>query len=207
MSSLRFVLYSARIAVSALALVSLPVMIAGCGKEVVRGADDPSIDAKALSTGLDKEDMKRALRDTLNKLRVSPVMNEWRSTNPQPIVAIFPFQNTTDEHIDSSLDTILNEAETWLLESNAVRMVARTRQGEMIREVEGQQNAVFNPQHAAKYGKQLGAKYFMTGKVSGNDERSEDMRRVQYFLYLQVIDVETSEIRFSAKSEITKAIK
>ena len=46
-----------------------------------------------------------------------------------------------------------------------------------------------------------------TGKVSGNDERTEDMRRVQYFLFMQVIDVETSEIRFQAKSEITKAIK
>jgi uncharacterized protein (TIGR02722 family) len=179
----------------------------GCGPEVVRGADDPSVDARALSTGLDKEDMKRSLKDTLNKLRVSPVMNEWRTTNPQPIVAIFPFQNTTSEHIDSSLDTILSEAETWLLQSNAVRVVSRQRQGEMIREVEGQQNPVFNPAHAAKYGKQLGAKYFITGKVSGNDERDPDMRRVQYFLYLQVIDVETSEIRFQGQSEITKAIK
>lgn len=188
-------------------LFALALAVGGCGKEVVRGADDPSVDAHALSTSLDKEDMKRSLRDTLNRLRSSPVMNEWRTTNPQPIVAIFPFQNSTSEHIESSLETILSEAETWLLESNAVRVVARQRQAEMIREVEGQQNAVFNPANAAKYGKQLGAKYFITGKVSGSDERSEDMRRVQYFLYLQVIDVETSEIRFQAKSEITKAIK
>lgn len=189
-------------------LAALSIAVAGCGgKEVVRGADDPSIDAHALSTSLDKEDMKRALRDTLNKLRVSPLMDEWRTTNPQPIVAIFPFQNSTSEHIDSSLETILSEAESWLLEANTVRVVSRQRQGEMIREIEGQQNAVFNPAHVATYGKQLGAKYFITGKVSGNDERSEDMRRVQYFLYLQVIDVETSEIRFQGKTEITKAIK
>jgi uncharacterized protein (TIGR02722 family) len=190
------------------AMCALFVLASGCGgKEFVRGADDPSVDARALSTSLDKEDMKRALRDTLNRLRVSPLMNEWRSVNPQPIVAIFPFQNTTSEHIESSLDTILSEAETWLLEANAVRVVSRQRQAEMIREVEGQQAAVFNPAHAARYGKQLGAKYFVTGKVSGNDERTEDMRRVQYFLYLQVIDVETSEIRFQGKSEITKALK
>ena len=72
---------------------------------------------------------------------------------------------------------------------------------------EGQQNAVFNPQNAAKYGRQLGAKYFITGKVSGNDERSDDMRRVQYFLFLQVIDVETSAIKWQRKTYITKAIK
>src|SRR5215510_966203 len=127
----------------ALIISSLPIIIAGCGPSVVRGSDDPSVDAHAVSTGLDKEDMKRSLRDTLNKLRSSPVMNEWRTTNPAPIVAIFPFQNTTSEHIESSLDTILSEAETWLLEANAVRVVSRQRQGEMIREVEGQQNAVF----------------------------------------------------------------
>jgi uncharacterized protein (TIGR02722 family) len=189
-----------------LSLVGLP-LVSGCGKEVVRGADDPSVDAHALSTGLDKDDIQRALHETLNNLRAAPIMNEWRSTNPPPNVAIFPFQNSTSEHIDSSLETILSEAETWLLEANTVRVVSRQRQGEMIREVEGQQNAVFNPAHAAKYGKQLGAKYFVTGKVSGNDERSEDMRRVQYFLYMQVIDVETSEIRFQGKTEITKAIK
>jgi len=189
------------------ASVSLAFLGTGCGKEVVRGSDDPSVDAHALSTGLDKEDIERALKQTLDKLRGSPVMNEWRTTQPPPVVAIFPFQNSTSEHIDSSLDTILNEAENWLLESNAVTVVARDRQNQMIREVEGQQNPVFNPAHAAKYGKQLGCKYFITGKVSGNDERSEDMRRVQYFLYLQVIDVETSAIRFSANSKITKAIK
>src|SRR3954447_13354811 len=125
--SLRFLSPVLRSVCAATALFAV-VGVAGCGKEVVRGADDPSIDSHALSTGLDKEDMKRALRDTLNKLRVAPVMNEWRSTNPQPIVAIFPFQNSTSEHIDSSLDTILSEAETWLLEANTVRVVSRQRQ-------------------------------------------------------------------------------
>jgi penicillin-binding protein activator len=184
------------------------VLALGCGgKETVRGADDPSIDSHAVSTGLDKEDIQRACKQILDKMRVSPVMNEWRTTNPAPVIAVFPFQNSTSEHIDSMLDTILNETETWILESNVATVVARDRQNQMIREVEGQQNPVFNPAHAAKYGKQLGAKYFITGKVSGNDERNQDMRRVQYFLYMQVIEVETSVIKFQAKSEVTKAVK
>jgi hypothetical protein len=53
----------------------------------------------------------------------------------------------------------------------------------------------------------MGAKYYITGHVSGNDERSEDMRRIQYFLYLEVVEVETSEKLFLAKSEITKAVR
>ena len=103
--------------------------------------------------------------------------------------------------------SILSESETWLLEAGTVRVINRQRQAEFIRDVEGQQHPVFNPQHAAKYGKQMGAKYYITGKVSGNDERNEDMRRVQYFLFLQVIDVETSAIKWQRKTYITKAIK
>ena len=189
-------------------VIAACVMALGCGgKETVRGADDPSIDAHAVSTGLDKEDIQRACKQILDKMRVSPVMNEWRTTNPAPVIAVFPFQNSTSEHIDSMLDTILSETETWILESNVATVVARDRQNQMIREVEGQQNPVFNPAHAAKYGKQLGAKYFITGKVSGNDERNQDMRRVQYFLYMQVIEIETSVIKFQGKAEITKAVK
>lgn len=195
-----------------LALAFAPVLslalLPGCGgKEVVRGSNDPSIDAHALSTGLDKDDVQRALHETLNNLRGAPIMNEWRTANPQPTVAIFPFQNSTSEHIDSMLDAMLGEAESWLVDSQVVRVVSRERQNQMIREVEGQQNAVFNPAHVAKYGKQLGVKYFITGKVAGNDERTQDMRRVQYFLFLQVIDVETSEIRWQRKTYVTKAVK
>jgi len=190
-----------------LALALSAALLPGCGKEVVRGANDPSIDAHAVSTGLDKDDIQRALHETLNNLRGAPVMNEWRTTHPPPNVAIFPFQNSTSEHIDSMLDAMLSEAETWLVESGTVQVISRERQNQMIREVEGQQNAVFNPANAAKYGKQLGAKYFITGKVSAADERSDDMRRVQYFLFLQVIDVETSAIKWQKKTYVTKAVK
>jgi hypothetical protein len=43
--------------------------------------------------------------------------------------------------------------------------------------------------------------------VQANDERSEDMRRVQYFFYMQVIDVETTAIKWQHKAYVTKAIK
>jgi PBP1b-binding outer membrane lipoprotein LpoB len=177
------------------------------GRRVVRGADDPSVDAPALSTRLDKDDVQRALSETLNRLRVSPIMNEWRSSSPPPNVAVFPFVNDTSEHIDSMLGAMLNETETWLVESNTVQMIAHSRQNDIISEVEGQQTPVFNPQHAAKYGRQLGAKYFITGKVSAADERTRGMRRVQYFIFFQVIEVETSAIKFQAKTYITKAIE
>ena len=190
-----------------LTIAALGVTTAGCGKEVVRGSNDPSIDAHALSTGLDKDDIQRALHETLNNLRAAPIMNEWRSTNPPPNVAIFPFQNNTSEHIDPQLQAILGEAETWLVEANVVKMINRDMQNQMIKEVEGAQHPVFNPAHIPQYGKQLGVKYYLTGKVSATDERTEGSRRVQYFFFMQVVEVESSAILWQHKAYTTKALK
>jgi penicillin-binding protein activator len=186
-----------------LALSLLPA----CGKEVVRGADDPSIDDHAMSTGLDKRDIQKMLSENLNHLRSAPVMSKWRQDGGKDLVAVFPFTNTTSEHIDSQLEAALAEAETWLIDSQVVTVVSRERQQAMIAEVEGQQSAAFNPRNVARYGKQLGVKYFLTGKVAASDERIEDERRVQYFFYMEIIEVETSAIRWRHKAYVTKMIR
>ncbi len=181
---------------------------AGCGgKEYVRGTQDPSIDNPAMSTGLDKRDIQKMLSDNLNDLRVSAVMNEWRSAGQQTQVAAFPIINETTEHVDSSLSAALSETETWLVESGVVTVISRERQAQAIAEVEGQKGAAFDQAKAARYGKQLGVKYIVTGKIAASDERTEDERRVQYFYFMQVIDVETSAIRWQHKSYITKAVR
>jgi uncharacterized protein (TIGR02722 family) len=187
------------------------VLSAGCaGKEYVRGADDPSIDRPAMSTGLDKDDIERSLQTLLNQMRAAPVMDEWRQRagqNNKQIVAIAPFLNETSEHIDPQLDSMLGETETWLVKSGVVRVVSQERQADMIRQVEGAQHPVFDPHHIPQYGKQLGVKFYVTGKVGAADERTADARRVQYMLFMQVIDTETSEIRWQEKAFVTKAVR
>jgi TolB-like protein len=180
----------------------------GCGdKEYVRGTQDPSIDNAAMSTGLDKRDIQKMLSDNLNDLRVASVMNDWRSRGERVQVAVFPIMNETTEHIDSALSAAASETETWLVESGVATVISRERQAQAIAEVEGQKGAAFNQAKAATYGKQLGVKYIVTGKISGSDERTEDERRVQYFYFMQVIDVETSAILWQHKSYVTKAVR
>jgi len=192
-------------------LLALAAVAAGCaGKEYVRGADDPSIDQPAMSTGLDKDDIERTLQTLLNQMREAPVMTEWRvraGHNDRPIVAIAPFLNETSEHIDPQLDSMLGETETWLVNSSVVRVVSQERQADMIRQVEGAQHPAFDPRHIPQYGKQLGVKYYVTGKIGASDERTADARRVQYFVFMQVIDTETSEIRWQQKAYVTKAVR
>jgi uncharacterized protein (TIGR02722 family) len=194
---------------------SLPALVlalasaaGGCARpEYVRGSQDPRIDSPAMSTGLDKQDIQQMLKENLNNLRTSPVMDTWREGRGKTVVTVFPFSNETTEHIESQLGAILSEAETWMVESNTVTVVARDRQNQIIADIEGSRSPVFNPAHVAQYGKQLGAQYFLTGKVQTSDERTEDARRVQYFFFMQVIEVETGAIRWQHKAYATKMLR
>lgn len=189
-------------------LSSVVFFVPACAsKEYVRGADEPGIDTPAMSTGLDKQDIQQMLRENLNHLRTAPVMDTWRQSGGKTTVAVFPFQNETSEHIESQLSAILSEAETWLVESGTVTVVARERQNQIIAEIEGTRHPVFNPAHVAAYGKQLGVQYFLTGKVQTSDERTEDARRVQYFFFMQVLEVSTGAIRWQHKAYVTKAVR
>jgi uncharacterized protein (TIGR02722 family) len=182
-------------------------LLAGCAEHAVyRGSQEPGIDTVAMSTSLDKDDIKTALQKLLNQMRVSPVMDKWRQDGGNDVVAIAPFTNETSEHIDSALDMMLSDTETWLANSSVCKMIDHSRQLAMIQEVEGQQHPVFNPNHIAQYGQQLGAQFFITGKVAATDEMTEDARRVQYSVYLQVIDVSTSQILFQKSAEISKMV-
>ncbi|HKQ71427.1 MAG TPA: penicillin-binding protein activator LpoB [Polyangiaceae bacterium] len=192
----------------ALALFGISPFFFACGpKEYVRGSHEPGIDSPAMGTGLDKQDIQQMLKENLNNLRTSPVMDTWRQGRGKTVVAVFPFSNETSEHIESQLQAILSEAETWLVESNTVTVVARDRQNQMIAEIEGSRNPVFNPAHVAQYGKQMGAQYFLTGKVQTSDERTEDQRRLQYFFFMQVIEIETGAIKWQHKAYVTKLMR
>jgi uncharacterized protein (TIGR02722 family) len=196
---------SLKIAVS---FATLALLSTGCAsKEYVRGSQEPGIDAPAMSTGIDKQDIQQMLKEILNNLRTAPVMDTWRKGDGKTVVAVFPFSNETTEHIESQLGAILSEAEEWMVNSQTVTVVARDRQNQIIGEIEGTRHPVFNPAHVAQYGKQLGAQYFLTGKVQTSDERTEDARRVQYFFFMQVIEIETGAIRWQHKAYVTKMLR
>ena len=76
----------------------------------------------------------------------------------------------------------------------------------MLAEIRKQYAEGFDQKHIAHWGKQLGTRYFVTGKVFSTDERVGEQRRVQYYMFVRVMSVETAELLFQNKVENTKAI-
>lgn len=178
----------------------------GCGgPQAVRGEDVKGLDDEAMSTGLDKRDLEKMLHENMKALQKSAVIKRWEKEN-QPTLAVLPLKNETSEHVDAALDSLLSDIETTLVNAGHVRVVSLENQPALIEEVRRQYSDAFDPNQIARWGKQVGARYLVTGKVFSSDERHEDERRVQYFLFLQVLDAETGAILFQNKSSLTKAI-
>jgi len=195
---------------AALLLVAV-IAIAGCAPTAMRGGPgtaNPELDRPAMSVQLDRDDITYLVADYLARLESSAF---WQQSilgaASQPVVAIWPIQNATSQHIDDSMLTMLSSIETALVNTGRVTVVDRSRQAELAREIGIQQGAVYDPASAQRLGRQLGAQYFFTGKVTSVDEKLSSLRRVQYSLFLQVLDIETGVIRFQNEVTRTKALK
>lgn len=206
----------ARDRVAAIGLLGLALLAAGagslaCAPQVSRGGegtDNPYLDDAALSTGLDKADIDYLVSKNLDALYASRFwQRDILDRGNQPYITIFPIQNNTSEHLEDQMLTLLSSIETSLVNSGEVQVVSRERQTEMMREVGYQQGENIDPNTAARIGRQLGAQYYATGKLTAVDERLEGARRLQYALFLQIIEVETSLIKFQNESARSKAIK
>jgi hypothetical protein len=178
----------------------------GCGPSYVRGTEVEGLDDDAMSTGLDKRDLQKLLADNLKAFIGGAVAEEWRTNGNRPRVAIYPIANETSEHVDSMLDALLSDVESFLVDSNIVTVIALERQRQMMAEVNKQHGGGFDPNKIVEYNRQLGTEFYFTGKVFAADERTEDARRVQYLMHLQVIEVATSAIRWQNKAEVTKGM-
>jgi len=192
-----------------LTVVSLTVVVlagVGCGPTYVRGSEVEGLDDYAMSTGLDKRDLEKLFDQNIKSFMESNVVTKWKELPEPPVLSLFPIANETSEHVRESLDTLLSMMETTIINNGVALVVDGAKQSQLIEEVKRQQGGAFNEAQSAQVGRQLGAKYFLTGKVYDTSERAEGERRVQYFLFMQLVDVETSAVRWQNKAELTKGL-
>ncbi len=181
------------------------IVASGCKPQYVRGSEKEDLDEAAMSMKLDRKDLNKMYDDTIDKMMNASIVSQWERKATQgdaPVVAIFPMRNETDQ--DLALDALLSKFETDLVNQTAADVVSHENQQEMIAEIKRQQSDAYDPQRLAQYGNQLGAQYFVTGKVYGNREQVDKEKRQQYFLFVQVIEVETSAIKFQNEAPVTK---
>jgi hypothetical protein len=181
----------------------------GCAKHYVTDEDVPEIDSYTRSLRLDRKDIHRLYDENIDKILSSSIAKIWErqaARGEAPAVAIFPMRNETSEHIDDALDTLLSDFETDLVQKTPVDVISHERQPQLIAEVKRQQSAAYDPTRLARFGRQVGAQYFVTGKVMSTSDRGRGEKRVQYSMFVQIIETETAIVKFQNKSELTKGL-
>jgi len=193
-------------------LISLFLFSLACGPKAIRGGpgtNNTKLDEKALSIKLDRLDIQYLVDQNITALLDSAFWK--REIDPPtggslPIVTIFPIENNTAEHLNDEMGILLSSIETSLVNSGLVNVVSRERQNQMISELGMQRGAIMDPASAGRLGKQLGAKYYFTGKLGAVAERQNKVRRMQYNLFIQVLDIETSMVKFQHEAVRSKAL-
>jgi uncharacterized protein (TIGR02722 family) len=184
----------------------IAALVAGCGPTYVRGSEMKELDNYAMSTGLDKKDLEQLFDENIKSLLESAMAEKWKADPAPPVVSLFPIANETSEHVRDQLDALQSKMETKLINSGVATVVDHARQDELIEEVKKQQGGAFDEAQSAQVGRQLGAKFFLTGKVYDNAERTDDERRVQYFLFMKIVEVETGVVRWQNEANLTKCL-
>jgi uncharacterized protein (TIGR02722 family) len=123
---------------------------------------------------------------------------------PNPIMVVMGIQNRTGTHIDTKAisDTIRNE----LLNSGKMQFVNDTRRDDLLKE-QGYQLANATPESRVSVGKQLGAKFMITGsltEIKSEPGREITLRRtedVYYQLTVEITDLETGLIVLSKQED------
>jgi PBP1b-binding outer membrane lipoprotein LpoB len=202
---------------SALAVFGLAIALAfvfasaGCAPKASRGGAGtahPEMDQAALGVGLDREDINYLVSENLGSLEASGFWTRRVApANPPPIVAIWPIENRTTQHLEDQLLTILSSIETTLVNSGEVHVVARNEQESLIDEIRRQGSAMFDPSTTQRVGRQLGAQYFVTGRITSVDEKLSNVRRLQYSLFLQVLEIETGLVTWQNEVTRSKSLK
>lgn len=178
----------------------------GCGgSQAVRGSDVAGLDDAAMSTGLDRKDLDAMLRTNLHALDASGAARRWQGED-RPTVAVLSIRNETSEHIEGALEALISDVETALVNAGHVRVISAADQPALMERVRSQQPDAFDKSQIASWGQQVGARYFVTGKVYTVDERQSAERRVQYFLFMRVLEAATGDLLWQNKASTTKAI-
>jgi uncharacterized protein (TIGR02722 family) len=191
-----------RIILASVAILSL----AACsGPKFERGSDDASIDKAALSTGLDRADLEGALAEWYEAFAVSPFVTGSDSDDPKSI-SVLSVENNTTEHISGALRSLITSVETRLVNSGVFIVVANDKQADKAINAELSKGDAFDQASLAAAGKRLGVRYLIYGDVGDTAEKTKDRRRVQYYLFLKVVEVETGRLIFQQQIDRTKQL-
>jgi penicillin-binding protein activator len=127
-----------------------------------------------------------------------------------PILMIAGVQNRTSEYMDTK--NLTDRLRTLMFQAGTVQFVNEARREDLLRE-QGYQAAQATPETQVAVGRQLGARYMLSGSLTEMADRSPRQVRVSktvrryYKLTLELTDLETGLLAWTAEREFARAAR
>lgn len=152
----------------------------------------------------DYSDMRKVSETLAGKLLASPFLS--KQAEP-PMMIVAGVQNRMDSYVDTK--NLTDRIRTMCLQSGKVRFINESRRDDLLKE-QGYQAAHATPETIAQAGRQLGAKFMVSGSLT--QMKSETPRQVRvsetklnyYKVTLEVTDVVTGEIVWTDEVEFAR---
>ncbi len=152
----------------------------------------------------DFSDLRSFTQNVVDELLASPFLAD---AGTPPVMTVAGVQNRTSRYVDTK--GLTDRMRTLLLQSGKVRFVNEARRDELLKE-QGYQAAHATAESQVAVGKQLGAKYMLSGSLIEMEDTSPRQVRISkqqvnyYKLTVEVSDLESSEIMWTTEKEIAR---
>ena len=152
----------------------------------------------------DYSDMKNITQEIVNQV----LSNSFITKQQEPSVfMIAGIENRTSAYVDTKL--ITDSMRNLILKSGKARFINEARRADLLKE-QGYTTQNAAPETQMKLGRQLGAKYMLTGSLVEMKETSARQVRVSkqklnyYKLTVEITDLETNEILAAPETEFAR---
>ena len=180
------------------------LLSAGCAAFRASTADVNVEDRAHFGSTYDYTDMRFLTEEVANELLASPFLND----QPQPpIMMIAGVQNRTLDHRD--LKALTDRVRTMVFQSGKAQFVNESRREELLQE-QGYQAAQATPETQVAVGRQLGAKYMLSGSLIEMQDTSKKQVRISkqqrnyYKLTIEITDLETGLMAWTTEKEFAR---
>jgi len=188
-----------------LAVVLLPVALAGCGggKVVSRVDTGERID---LSGNWNDVDSRQAANDLVAQSTAGTpwIENFMMEKGTKPTLIVGTIRNKSAEHIP--MKTLVADLEKTFINSGRVRVVASSEEREGVREERADQQEFASPESQARWGREKGANYMLLGEVNTIIDR-EDGKEVKFYqVDSYLVDLQTNEKVWVGQTKLKKFV-
>ncbi len=178
--------------------------LSGCAMFRVKVKDDDVQNMPAFDATYGPQDLRKLSEQIAGEIAGSAFVQELPGN---PIMIIYGVQPRTETFVDTQ--ALTDRIRTTLMQSSKIRFVNDARRQDLLKE-QGYQSAHATDESRTAVGKQLGAKYMMTGslvemkKQTGKQARVSKSELVYYQLTFDISDLETGIIAWSTTKEFAR---